>query len=50
MNESIKLDAAEIQKLRYLLDANSINYKVRDGGRGLNVFGRDITYMCSMVI
>lgn len=53
MNESIKLDAAEIQKLRYLLDANSINYKVREWGEGakcswerynLHVFDGDIRY------
>ena len=53
MNKSIKLDTTEIQKLRCLLNANGINYEVRDWGEGaggfwegynLHVLNGDIRY------
>lgn len=38
MNNPIKLDTTEIQRLRDFLDENSINYEVRDWGESDNGF------------
>ena len=53
MNEPIKLDTTEIQRLRDFLDEKSINYEVRDWGESssgfwerynLHVLNGDIRY------
>ena len=47
MNEPIKLDTTEIQKLRVFLDENSINYEVRKWNEkryNLHILNGDIRY------
>lgn len=47
MNEPIKLDTTEIQKLRVFLDEKSINYEVRawgEKGYNLHILNGDIRY------